>query len=64
MKLTMNYAGSDIDAFREQTHRQRAMPGVTSPSFICKHCQQSRKVSGRKRVPMGWVCKSCHEVSA
>lgn len=62
--MNLHKPGEALDRFRAQTERQKRMPGVTAPSFICKHCQQSRKVSGRKRVPMGWVCKSCHEVSA
>lgn len=62
--MNLHNPGAALERFRAQTERQKPMAGVTSPSFVCKHCQQSRKVSGRKRVPMGWVCKSCHEVSA
>lgn len=51
----------DEQRYRETTERQAQMPGATSPSFICKQCQQSRRTAGRKRVPMGWVCAKCND---
>lgn len=59
--MTPRYPGADLAEYRDQTERQASMPGATSPSFICKQCQQSRRTAGRKRVPMGWVCAKCND---
>lgn len=45
--------------YRETTARQAQMAGATMPSFMCQQCRQPRRIAGRKRVPMGWVCKCC-----
>jgi len=53
-----------IIRFRDGTDGQAAMPGVTKPSFICRCCQQSRAITGRKPVVKGtsrygYVCAAC-----
>ena len=59
--MRMKFPGADLADYRDQTARHASMSGVTSPSFICKQCQQSRRTAGRKRVPMGWVCAKCND---
>lgn len=34
---------ADEVAYRAQTGRQAAMPGVTGPSFRCAECHQARE---------------------
>ena len=52
---------ADEAAFREQTGRQAAMPGVTGPSFRCVECGRSRATKGRKKTAAGWRCAECHQ---
>lgn len=51
--------------FREQTARQSQLPGITTPSFYCTRCKQTRLIAGRvARVPgykrLGYVCAQCN----
>ena len=38
---------ADEVAYREQTGRQAAMPGVTGPSFRCGECGRTLLIKGR-----------------
>ena len=58
--MSFNYFADEV-AFREQTERQAAMPGVTGPSFRCVECGQSRATKGRKKTAAGWRCAECHQ---
>lgn len=52
---------ADEAAYREQTGRQAAMPGVTGPSFRCSECGRHRATKGRKKTAVGWRCAGCHQ---
>lgn len=63
----INRPGERIAQFRDQTERQASCPGVTKPSFICRHCKQKRGTAGRTEVikgysRAGWICGQCVEV--
>lgn len=52
---------ADEAAYRAQTGRQAAMPGVTGPSFRCGECGRHRATKGRKKTATGWRCAGCHQ---
>ena len=52
---------ADEVAYREQTGRQAAMPGVTGPSFRCGECGRTLLIKGRKKTASGWRCAGCHQ---
>ena len=58
--MSFNFFADEV-AFREQTERQAAMPGVTGPSFRCVECGRSRATKGRKKTAAGWRCAACHQ---
>lgn len=51
--------------YRRQTGWD-SCPGVMSPSFICKKCNQDKKTAGRKQVvkgtnKYGFICADCQQ---
>lgn len=63
--MNIHQPGAAIASFREQTERQKKMPGVTLCSFVCKACGQSKRIGGRKELVkgcqrLGYVCAECH----
>ena len=60
MSSGFNYF-ADEAAYRAQTGRQAAMPGVTGPSFRCGECGRTLLIKGRKKTASGWRCAGCHQ---
>ena len=55
-----------VNFFRVATERQKNMPGVTLPSFVCKCCRKPKAATGRKQVVKGaprygYMCAECAE---
>lgn len=52
-----------IDSFRRNTGNQAAMAGVATGRFICRSCNKSKTLPGRKRITKhhkdGYVCADC-----
>jgi len=51
--------------FRETTDKLvKSMPGVMSPSFLCRLCGEQKRTEGRKQyikgnTRSGWICAAC-----
>ena len=60
MSSGFNFFADEV-AYRAQTGRQAAMPGVTGPSFRCGECGRHRATKGRKKTATGWRCAECHQ---
>lgn len=63
--MNLHNPGAAIASYRDQTERQKRMPGVTLASFNCKSCGWDRKIAGRKQcvkgtTKFGYVCAECH----
>jgi hypothetical protein len=53
-----------INAYRDNTERQKSMAGVTVPSFLCKKCKKNKPAMGRKQAvkgttKYGFLCAEC-----
>jgi len=57
--MQIKFPGADLAEFRAQTDRQKAMAGVTSPSFRCAACGRSSTMKGSKRTAAGTICEKC-----
>lgn len=57
--MNLQFPGAAITSFRAQTERQRAMPGVTRPSFRCRECGRNCGTKGRQKMREGWRCEAC-----
>ena len=51
--MKMKFPGADLADYRAQTERQKAMAGVTGPSFRCGECGRSVRIKGRKKTAAG-----------
>lgn len=66
MKLTMNFPGSDIAAYREQAERHKSCAGAMRHTFNCKVCGYDKKIAGRDQyvkgtTKFGYICAVCAE---
>ena len=64
--MNLHNPGSALARFRDQTERQKRMPGVTLASFNCKACGWDRKIAGREQyvkgtTKFGYICAACAE---
>jgi hypothetical protein len=60
----MNSCPALADQYRQNTEKQKAMAGVSTPSFKCKKCGAFRQQPGRKLLvagarKYGYICAEC-----
>lgn len=60
MSSGFNFFADEV-AYRAQTGRQAAMPGVTGPSFRCGERARVCRTLGRKKTAAGWRRAACHQ---
>jgi hypothetical protein len=60
MSSGFNFFADEV-AYRAQTGRQAAMPGVTMPTFVCVACKRRSVTKGCKQLSIGRICAACNE---
>ena len=58
--MSFNFFADEV-AYRAQTGRQAAMPGVMRPSFRCVACKRAATTKGCKRLSIGSICAACKQ---
>ena len=58
MSSGFNFFADEV-AYRAQTGRQAAMPGVTMPTFVCVACKRRSVTKGCKQLSVGRICAAC-----